>query len=73
VTDVANCGSQEIAPLILRPRQYQIDEALARLCNQVRQIDLVVSSSVNVLPCNRLSRVATTVSAGLAGNPVDVG
>jgi hypothetical protein len=48
VTDVANGGSQEIAPLILRPKQYQIDEALAHLCNQVRQIDLVISSDQSV-------------------------
>jgi hypothetical protein len=41
--------SQQITPLIFRPEQYQIDEALAHFCNQVRQIDLVISSNVNVL------------------------
>jgi hypothetical protein len=49
VPDVANGGSEEIAPLILRPKQYQIDEALAHLCNQIGQIDLVISGNVNML------------------------
>jgi hypothetical protein len=50
LADIANCGSQQIAPLILWSKQYQIDEALAHFCNQVGQIDLVIANAFNVLP-----------------------
>src|SRR5580704_5825343 len=50
LADITNCGSQQIAPLILWSEQYQIDEALAHFCNQVGQIDLVIANAFNVLP-----------------------
>jgi hypothetical protein len=71
VSDVTNGGSQEIAPLILRPKQYQIDEALAHFRNQVRQIDLVLASRLltqrRKYPRNRLDVMAAATSSPTNG------
>jgi hypothetical protein len=50
VTNIAHCRSEEVTPFDPPGQvQYQIDGALAHFCNQVRQIDLVLANTFNVL------------------------
>jgi hypothetical protein len=46
LADIANGFGQEIAPLVLRTEQDQLDQALTHLCDQLRQIDNVLSFNV---------------------------
>jgi hypothetical protein len=56
LADIANGLSQKIAPLILRSEQDQLDQALAHLRDQLRQID-------RIIPFNVLTRLSRSAGA----------
>ena len=46
LADIANGFSQKVAPLLFRPKQDQLDQALAHLRDQLGQIDRIIPFNV---------------------------
>jgi hypothetical protein len=49
VTDLPHGFSEKITPLLVWPEHNQVYQALTHFCDQLRQIDWGIASSLNVL------------------------
>jgi hypothetical protein len=64
VTNIANSAGQKIAPLILRPKQDQIDEALANFRDQSGKL---IESSPTSSMCSRTTSFISQCRPGGSG------